>query len=109
TIPRTKGIMAQVECACGAFGAAFRPVIILALYWKRLTYKGAVSGIVAGFLVDALWYAFLGKTGIYEIIPGFIAGLIAAWIVSLLDKAPSAEVVELFEKTRAPAAEPVRK
>ena len=53
-----------------------------------------------GFLVDALWYAFLAKTGIYEIIPGFIAGMIATVIVSLLDKAPSAEVVALFEKTK---------
>ena len=107
--PDCKGIMALVECAWGAFGAAFGPVIILALYWKRLTYKGAVCGIVAGFLVDALWYAFLSKIGIYEIIPGFIAGLIAAFLVSLLDKAPSAEVVELFEKTRTPVAEPEQK
>ena len=98
--PKCQGIMALVECAWAAFGAAFGPVIILALYWKRFTYKGAVAGIIVGFLVDALWYAFLAKTGIYEIIPGFIAGMIAAVIVSLLDKAPSAEVVSLFEKTK---------
>ncbi|MBR2364651.1 MAG: sodium/proline symporter [Lentisphaeria bacterium] len=103
--PKCQGIMALVECAWAAFGAAFGPVIILALYWKRLTYKGAVAGIIVGFLVDALWYAFLAKTGIYEIIPGFIAGMIAAAIVSLLDKAPSAEVVALFEKTRTALAE----
>lgn len=103
--PDCKGIMALVACAWAAFGAAFGPVIILALYWKRFTYKGAVAGIIVGFLVDALWYAFLAKTGIYEIIPGFIAGLIASVIVSLLDKAPSAEVIALFEKIKTPIAE----
>lgn len=103
--PKCQGIMALVECAWAAFGAAFGPVIILALYWKRFTYKGAVAGIIVGFLVDALWYAFLAKTGIYEIIPGFIAGLIASVIVSLLDKAPSAEVIALFEKIKTPIAE----
>ena len=79
---RCAGIMALVECAWAAFGAAFGPVILLSLHWKRLTYKGAVMGIVTGFVVDALWYVFLsGRTNLYEIIPGFICSLIAAVIV----------------------------
>lgn len=99
--PGCKGIMALVECAWAAFGAAFGPTIILALYWKRFTYKGAVAGIVVGFGVDALWYVFLsGRTGLYEIIPGFLCSLIAAIVVSLLDKAPSKEVEELFEESK---------
>lgn len=101
--PKCGGIMALVECAWGAFGASFGPVIILALFWKRLTYSGAVAGISVGFIVDALWYAFLsGSTGIYEIVPGFICGLIAALVVSLLSKKPSDEVIELFEKSKNP-------
>ncbi len=97
--PKCAGIMALVECAWAAFGAAFGPVILLSLYWKRLTYKGALAGIVIGFAVDALWYAFLsGTTGIYEIIPGFICGMIAAVVVSLVDKEPSDEVKALFEE-----------
>ena len=97
--PNCKGIMALVECAWAAFGAAFGPVILLSLYWKRFTYKGALAGIIVGFAVDAVWYAFLsGPTGLYEIIPGFICGAIAAVVVSLLDKAPSEEVLKLFEE-----------
>ncbi|MBQ9885893.1 MAG: sodium/proline symporter PutP [Lachnospiraceae bacterium] len=97
-IPTFESIMGLVECAWGAFGAAFGPVIILSLYWRRLTFKGAIAGIVCGFAVDALWYAFLSSsTGLYEIIPGFITGLIAAVVVSLIDKAPSKEVCELFD------------
>ena len=97
--PNCAGIMALVECAWAAFGASFGPVILLSLYWKRFTYKGALAGIIVGFAVDALWYAFLsGPTGLYEIIPGFICGAIAAVVVSLIDKAPSEEVLKLFEE-----------
>lgn len=96
--PKCGGIMALVECAWAAFGAAFGPTIILSLYWKRFTYKGAIAGIVSGFAVDALWYAFLSApTGLYEIIPGFIVSLVVAVVVTLNDKEPSKEVQDLFE------------
>lgn len=99
--PKCEGIMALVECAWAAFGAAFGPTIILALYWKRFTYNGAIAGIVVGFVTDALWYVFLSSsTGLYEIIPGFFMSLIAAVVVSLIDKAPSKEVVAMFEESK---------
>ncbi|MBR5614142.1 MAG: sodium/proline symporter PutP [Clostridia bacterium] len=101
--PNSGGIMALVECAWAGFGSAFGPVIILALYWKRLTYSGAVSGICIGFIVDAIWYYFLSSsTGLYEIIPGFICGLIAAVVVSLVSNSPSQEVIDLFEESKKP-------
>ena len=59
---------------------------------------GAVAGIIVGALVDIGWLAFLSSTGIYEIVPGFIIGLIVAVAVSLCGKAPEAEVEELFDK-----------
>lgn len=101
--PNSGGIMALVGCAWAGFGSSFAPVIILALYWKRLTYSGAVAGICAGFVADGLWYYFLSSsTGLYEIIPGFICGLIAAVVVSLLSKKPSKEVIDLFEEAKKP-------
>ena len=101
--PGNGGIMALVEAAWGAFGAAFGPVILLALHWKRFNYAGAVAGVASGFIVDALWYAFLsGPTGLYEIIPGFICGMIAAIVVSNITKEPSEKVLEMFERAKKP-------
>lgn len=91
-------IMDMVENAWGLFGASFGPVIILSLFWKRYTYAGALAGIISGAAVDILWLNFMSSTGIYEILPGFIAGLIISIIVTLISKAPSEEVVKIFEK-----------
>ena len=101
-------IMSLVSAAWSIFGAAFGPAMLLSLYWKRFNYKGAVSGIITGFVVSVLWmilfnfenYGFtsvLYNTQLYEIVPGFIVGLIAAIVVSLLTKAPSKEVTDLFD------------
>ena len=101
-------IMGLVSAAWSIFGAAFGPVILLSLYWKRFNYKGAVAGILSGFFASILWmvlfnleyYGFssvIFNTGLYEIVPGFIIGLIVAIIVALVTEKPSKEVVELYE------------
>ena len=48
--------------------------------------------------MDILWLVLLKSTGIYEIIPGFVASLIVAVVVSLVTKAPSAEITAIFDK-----------
>ncbi|MBE6963473.1 MAG: sodium/proline symporter PutP [Ruminococcaceae bacterium] len=96
--PNSGTIMGLVENAWGVFGAAFGPTILLSLFWKRLTFEGAVAGIVVGAVVDIAWLAFLSSVGVYEIIPGFVLGMIAAVVVSKCTKAPSEEVNMLFEK-----------
>ena len=100
--PNSGTIMALVENAWGVFGAAFGPAILLSLFWKRFTFSGAVAGITVGAVVDILWLILFKSTGIYEIIPGFIASLIAAIIVSVLSPKPSKEVEELFERASQP-------
>ena len=95
--PGAGSIMSLVSNAWGVFGAAFGPVILLSLFWKRFTFSGTVAGIVVGALVDILWLAFLASTGIYEILPGAVAGLIAAVVVSLISPAPGKDVEELFD------------
>ena len=72
---------------------------------KKLTFGGAVAGIAAGAVVDVLWLVLASSTGIYEIVPGFIAGLIAAVIASKLSKnGPGAEVEALFDRASQPEA-----
>ena len=97
-----QAIMNMVENAWAGFGSAFGPVILLSLFWKRFTYKGAVAGVLGGFIVDILWLSFLSaSTGIYELFPGFIAGFVCAFVVTLLDKEPSQEVKDLFDRAVA--------
>ncbi|MBO4831833.1 MAG: sodium/proline symporter [Oscillospiraceae bacterium] len=96
--PNSGTIMSLVENAWGLFGAAFGPVILLSLYWKRFTFVGAVASILVGAIVDALWLIFLaGSTGVYEIVPGFICGLLAGYIFSKCTKV-SPEALELYDK-----------
>ena len=91
-------IMNMVENAWAGFGSAFGPVVILSVFWRRFTYKGAVAGVISGALVDVLWLIFLsGPTGLYELVPGFIVSMIVSVVVSLLDKEPSKEVTAIFD------------
>ena len=82
--PESGSIMSLVENAWGIFGAAFGPVILLSLYWKKMTFAGAAAGVAVGAAVDILWLIFLSSTGIYEIVPGFAAGLIVCAVVSAI-------------------------
>jgi SSS family solute:Na+ symporter len=82
------GVLSLVSNAWAGFGAAFGPLIVLSLTWKRMTGAGAVAGLVTGATVVIAWIAlgwnaeFLGGPGVYEIIPGFIAAWVAIWLVS---------------------------
>lgn len=96
--PNSGSIMSLVANAWGVFGAAFGPAIMLSLFWKRFTYTGALVGIIVGAVVDIYWFTNLAHLGIYEIIPGFFASLVAAVIATLCGPAPSKEVEALFDK-----------
>ena len=96
--PNSGTIMGLVENAWGVFGAAFGPVIMLSLFWRRFNFAGAVAGILTGAAVDILWLVFLGGVGIYEIIPGFLLGLVVAVVVSLMTKAPDDSVTAIFDR-----------
>ena len=100
--PKSGSIMSLVSNAWGVFGAAFGPAIMLSLFWKRFNFKGAVAGILGGGIVDIAWLIAAPKiaaiNGIYELAPGFIAGMLFAVIVTLATKAPSKDVEELYDK-----------
>ncbi len=97
--PDSGSIMSLVSNAWGIFGAAIGPSIILSLFWKRFNIYGAIAGIVVGTVADICWMIFLtGSTGIYELAPAFVIGLVAAVVVSLVTKEPAKDVEELFDK-----------
>lgn len=93
-----QAIMNMVENAWGIFGAAFGPVVLLSLFWRRFSYKGACAGVIAGAVVDICWLLFASSTGIYEILPGFMAGGIAAIAVTLTGGEPDKSVTDIFDK-----------
>lgn len=99
--PSSGSIMSLVSNAWGVFGAAFGPAIMLSLFWKRFNFSGAVAGIVVGAVVDICWLVFLSDIGIYEIIPGFIASMIAAVAVTLLTKKPNKDIEKLYNDSVA--------
>lgn len=79
-------VLGLVSNAWAGFGAAFGPMIILALIWRKMSGTGAIAGMLTGAVTVILWISlgwgksFLGGPGIYEIIPGFIL----AWLVIVI-------------------------
>tara|TARA_B110000908_G_C10215495_1_gene432581 strand:+ start:90 stop:1529 length:1440 start_codon:yes stop_codon:yes gene_type:complete len=79
-------VLSLVSNAWAGFGAAFGPMIILALTWKKMSGTGAMAGMLTGALTVILWISlgwndsFLGGPGVYEMIPGFIL----AWLVIVI-------------------------
>lgn len=91
-------ILALVAFAWAGFGASFGPAILMALFWRGLTAWGTLSGMVAGAATVFLWDAW-GPDVVYEIIPGFIANVAVAVIVSLLTHHHNPEVEDEFAQT----------
>lgn len=91
-----------VSFAWAGFGAAFGPVMILALFWKRMNRQGALAGMIVGGGMVFLWKYVIAPMGgafaIYELLPAFILALIAIVVVSLVTAPPEQEIVEEFEE-----------
>lgn len=93
-------VFGLVSCAWGGFGSAFGPLILFALFWKRMTRAGAILGMLTGGIVDLVWYNMSGGIfDIYEIIPGFVLSSVVIVVVSLCTKVEP-EMVEEFESVK---------
>lgn len=108
-------ILGLVANAWAGFGAAFGPVIILSLTWRRLTRDGALAGIIVGALTVLFWiYAPVLPDGeslssvLYEIVPGFLLASLATIAVSLAGRSPAPEVLATFDAGAAELAEAQR-
>ncbi len=96
-----------VSFAWAGFGAAFGPVVLLGLFWKRATKEGALAGMIAGAAMVFFWKFGIRDwfadtvLNIYELLPAFIFGLIAMVVVSLITKKPDDEVIKTFDEVKA--------
>ena len=121
-------VFSLVSLAWGGMGAAFGPVTILALYWRRFNFWGALTSILLGTAVATLWWylpldadsaapvealTFLwdamkaDPAGVWTIqpaTPGFLIATPAAVVVTLLTSRPAREVMELFDRVNSPVA-----
>ena len=73
--------------AWAGIAASFCPVIILSVFWRGLTLRGAAAAMVVGFVTTVLWKIYLGSV-LYELIPGFVLASVTAFLVSIFDPTP---------------------
>ncbi|WP_251197219.1 sodium/proline symporter PutP [Anaerotardibacter muris] len=94
-------IFQVVSYAWAGFGAAFGPLMLLSLYWKRTNLPGAVAGMLSGAIGVVVWHELIkplgGIFGVYELLPCFFISLIVIVVVSLLTKKPSQEIENEFD------------
>ena len=90
-----------VSFAWAGFGAAFGPLMLFSLFWKRCNKQGAIAGMVTGGVMIFVWKYLVrplgGAWNIYELLPAFLAACLAIVVVSLCTKAPDQAIVEEFE------------
>ncbi|MCS5478953.1 sodium/proline symporter PutP [Corynebacterium sp. YIM 101645] len=91
-------ILGLVGFAWAGFGSAFGPLMLAALYWKRLNAAGAIAGMVTGAAVVFAWGTFGGSDIIYEMVPGFIAATVVMVVVTLLTSPPAEEITSEFDQ-----------
>ena len=96
-----------VSFAWAGFGAAFGPIVLLGLFWKRANKYGAIAGMLAGGAMVFFWKfvirnVFKGSVlDIYELLPAFLFGLLVAVVISLCTKAPEKEQTDTFDEVKA--------
>ncbi|MGK7396728.1 MAG: sodium/proline symporter PutP [Candidatus Cyclobacteriaceae bacterium M3_2C_046] len=91
-------VLELVAYAWAGFGASFGPLILFSLFWKRMTYKAAISGVLSGGITVLLWKQLNGGLfELYEIVPGFLLSCFCIVLVSWWDRPPSKQVIREFE------------
>lgn len=94
-------VFAIVSFAWAGFGAAFGPVMLFSLFWKRTNKAGALAGMISGGVMVFAWKYLVrpmgGAWNIYELLPAFLVACVFIIVVSLCTKAPEKEIVEEFE------------
>ncbi|WP_435748867.1 sodium/proline symporter PutP [Microbacterium sp. PMB16] len=92
-------ILGLVSFAWAGFGAAFGPIILLSLFWRKLTNWGALAGMFVGAATVFIWKAF--DTALYELLPAFVLAFVAAVVVSLVTYKHDDEIQQEFTEADA--------
>ena len=91
-----------ISFAWAGFGAAFGPVMLIAMFWKRGNRAGATAGMIVGGAMVFIWKFLIAPMGgafaIYELLPAFVLALIVNVAVSLMTAEPSDSMKAVFEK-----------
>ena len=96
-----------VSFAWAGFGAAFGPVVLFALFWRRMNKWGALAGMITGGVMVFVWKYVVARIfadtilNIYELLPAFIFASIAIVVVSLVTSAPAKETTDIFDEVKA--------
>lgn len=94
-------VLDLVANAWAGFGATFGPLIVISLYWKRMTRNGAIAGIIGGGLTVLVWMNLEGGLfDLYELVPGFLVSIVCILLFSLLDRKPRQDIRAQFEEAR---------
>ena len=101
SLDENSSIFGLVSYAWAGFGATFGPLILLSLFWRGCTAKGAIAGLITGGVTVVAWHNIPASVspifGVYEILPAFILCLVVTVVVSLLDKNKDAQMLEEFD------------
>ncbi|HQQ40875.1 MAG TPA: sodium/proline symporter, partial [Clostridia bacterium] len=104
---KNKVIFSIVDFAWAGFGAAFGPLMLFSLFWKRTTYAGAIAGMISGGGMVFLWNFVISKLGgvwgIYELLPAFLFSCLTIVVVSLLTKKPNEAIQKEFDSVNVKA------
>jgi sodium/proline symporter len=98
-----------VKFAWGGFGAAFGPVVLMALYSKRTTWQSALCGMLTGTVVMLVWYFTGLNKYMYEILPGFVANFVVIIAVNCFFKQKDQNILDEFAEIKAELKKPAAK
>jgi sodium/proline symporter len=76
-------VLDLVAYAWAGFGATFGPVILLSLYWKKMSRNAALIGMLTGGLTVIAWKNITSDYllfELYELAPGFLFAILAILI-----------------------------
>lgn len=101
---QNSSVFGVVSFAWAGFGAAFGPLMLISLFWKRANKYGAIAGMAVGGAMVFIWKFGISTLGgafaIYELLPAFVCSLITIVVVSLLTGKPDQEITDEFDRVK---------